>query len=42
MLSVLWGGCQLLFKNDFSSLMNEIDRYLETEKEMGEDALPFM
>lgn len=41
-LSVLWGGCQLLFKNDFSSHMNEIDRYLETEKEMGEDALPFM
>lgn len=42
LLSVLWGSCQRLFDNDFSSLMDEIDRYLETEKAMGEDALPFM
>lgn len=42
LLLVLWSSCRLLFKDDFSSLMDEIDRYLETEKEMGEDALPFM
>lgn len=42
LLSVLWWSCRRLFDNDFSFLMDEIDRYLETEKEMGEDALPFM
>lgn len=42
LLPVLWWSCRRLFDNDFSSLMDEIDRYLDTEKAMGEDALPFM
>lgn len=35
-LPVLWSSCQSLFGNDFSFLMDEIDRYLETEKTNGQ------
>lgn len=41
LLPVLWGSCRVLLKDDFSVLMDEIDRYFETEKEFGDD-LPFV
>lgn len=45
LLPVLWGSCQLLFKDDFSILFDEIYRYLKTEEvfeEDGDDAPPFV
>lgn len=44
LLTVLWGSCQLLFRDDFSVLLDEIDRYLETEKAFEEDGIhqPFV
>jgi hypothetical protein len=40
-LAILWRSLSLLLKDDFSVVMNEIERYLEVEREMGDDALPF-
>jgi hypothetical protein len=41
LLMNLYSSLNLLLKNDFSIVMNEIERYLEVEREMGDDALPF-
>jgi hypothetical protein len=41
LLMNLFGSLDLLLKNDFSVVMDEIERYLEIDKEMGGDTLPF-
>lgn len=40
-LTVLWGSLSNLLDNDFSPILNEVDRYLDTEKAF-DDELPFV
>lgn len=44
LLLVLWQSCKLLFKDDFSTLFDEIERVIETNKAFDDDGdnLPFV
>lgn len=44
LLPVLWQSCRLLFKDDFSTLFDEIERVIQTNKAFEEDGInqPFV